>query len=102
MCGGVQIHVRDRRVFEPYLTGIMVIATIRSLYPESFLWRQPPYEYEMRKMPIEILCGGTRIPDSIWCGMPLAQIKHKVEKVEPTSPVIPVHILFRKVFIFSK
>ncbi len=69
MCGGVQIHVRDRRVFEPYLTGIMVIATIRSLYPESFLWRQPPYEYETRKMPIEILCGGERIPGMIEAGL---------------------------------
>jgi len=69
MCGGVQIHVLDRRVFEPYLTGIMVIATIRSLYPESFLWRQPPYEYETRKMPIEILCGGERIPRMIEAGL---------------------------------
>jgi uncharacterized protein YbbC (DUF1343 family) len=68
MCGGVQIHVRDRRVFEPYLTGITVIATIRSLYPEPFLWRQPPYEYETRKMPIEILCGGDRIPGMIEAG----------------------------------
>ena len=69
MCGGVQIHVRDRRDFEPYLTGIMVIATTRSLYPESFLWRQPPYEYETRKMPIEILCGGDRIPGMIEEGL---------------------------------
>jgi uncharacterized protein YbbC (DUF1343 family) len=62
MCGGVQLHVQDRNVFEPYLTGIMAISTARALYPDSFAWREPPYEYEHEKLPIEILCGGTAIP----------------------------------------
>ncbi len=65
MCGGVQLHVEDRNGFEPYLTGIMIISTIRSMYAESFEWRQPPYEYENERLPIEILCGGRRIPDLI-------------------------------------
>jgi uncharacterized protein YbbC (DUF1343 family) len=65
MCGGVQIHVRDREIFEPYLTGIAVISAARALYPESFKWRNPPYEYEYEKLPIEILCGGKTIPELI-------------------------------------
>jgi hypothetical protein len=28
------------------------------LYPEQFAWKQPPYEYEREKLPIEILLGG--------------------------------------------
>jgi hypothetical protein len=28
------------------------------LYPDSFAWKQPPYEYEREKLPIEILLGG--------------------------------------------
>ena len=31
MCGGVQIHVRDREVFEPYLTGIAVLSAACAL-----------------------------------------------------------------------
>lgn len=65
MCGGVQIHVLSREAFEPYLTGAMVISVIRSLYPDSFTWRRPPYEYEYEKLPIEILCGGRKVPDMI-------------------------------------
>jgi len=65
MCGGVQIHVTDRGAFESYLTGIMIIAIIRSMYEGLFEWRQPPYEYEERRLPIEILCGGRTIPDLI-------------------------------------
>jgi uncharacterized protein YbbC (DUF1343 family) len=68
MCGGVQLHVLDRERFEPYLTGIMVISTARSLYPGQFEWRQPPYEYEYEKRPIDLLCGGPRIPEMIESG----------------------------------
>jgi len=62
VCGGVQVHVLDREAFEPYLTGISTIAAVKALYPESFAWREPPYEYEYTKPPIEILCGGKALP----------------------------------------
>jgi len=65
MCGGIQIHVTDRDVFEPYLTGIAVISAARALYPDFFKWREPPYEYESEKKPIEILCGERKIVDMI-------------------------------------
>lgn len=74
-CGGVQVHVRSRDVFEPFLTGIAVISAIKALYPDSFEWCQPPYEYEYQKMPIEILCGGNRIPRQVEAGTPLEEIR---------------------------
>jgi Uncharacterized protein conserved in bacteria len=44
--------------FPPFETGIEIIRAIRSLYPDQFEWKQPPYEYEREKLPIEILLGG--------------------------------------------
>jgi uncharacterized protein YbbC (DUF1343 family) len=58
LCAGAQIHVMDRDVFQPFQTGIEIIRCIRKLYPDSFAWKQPPYEYEQEKLPIEILLGG--------------------------------------------
>jgi uncharacterized protein YbbC (DUF1343 family) len=58
LCGGAQLHVTDRNTFRPFETGIEIIRTIRKLYPESFAWKQPPYEYEREKLPIQILLGG--------------------------------------------
>lgn len=58
LCGGTQIHVLDRNVFRPFQTGVEIIRCIRKLYPESFAWKQPPYEYEHDKLPIQILLGG--------------------------------------------
>jgi uncharacterized protein YbbC (DUF1343 family) len=75
ICGGVQIHVTDRDAFEPYLTGIAAISIARILYPEFFQWQDPPYEYELVKRPIEILCGGNNIPRMIQSNTPLDQIR---------------------------
>ncbi len=58
LCGGAQIHVIDRNQFRPFLTGVEIIKRIRKLYPERFQWKQPPYEYEWKRLPIEVLIGG--------------------------------------------
>ena len=58
-CGGAQLHVTDRNRFTPYRTAIEIIRTIRRMYGDSFQWKQPPYEYEFERLPIEILLGGS-------------------------------------------
>jgi uncharacterized protein YbbC (DUF1343 family) len=75
MCGGIQIHVTDREKFEPYLTGIAVISAARALCPDSFQWREPPYEYEYEKLPFHILSGGKGIAQMIERQAPLSQIR---------------------------
>src|SRR2546423_4143870 len=58
LCGGAQLHVINWSAFRPFETGREIIRRIRKLYPDSFAWKQPPYEYEREKLPIEILLGG--------------------------------------------
>ena len=57
ICRGAQMHVTDRQAFRPLRTGLEVLRMVRDMYPEHFAWKQPPYEYEHEKLPIEILCG---------------------------------------------
>ena len=59
LCAGAQLHIADRDQFQPFATGVEIIRRLRKLYPNSFAWRQPPYEYEYRRLPIEILLGGS-------------------------------------------
>jgi uncharacterized protein YbbC (DUF1343 family) len=61
LCGGAQIHISDRDKFRPFKTGVAVIKAIRDLYPRKFAWKQPPYEYEFTKMPIDVLAGTDRL-----------------------------------------
>jgi uncharacterized protein YbbC (DUF1343 family) len=56
LCGGVQIHVLDRNVFRPFQTGVEIVRCLRRL--PLFTWKQPPYEYEYEKLPIQVLLGG--------------------------------------------
>ncbi len=56
-CGGCQIHVTDRRAFRPVLTGVALLQACRRAAREPFAWREPPYEYEHERMPIDILAG---------------------------------------------
>ncbi len=74
-CGGVQLHVTDRQSFEPYLTGLAVISAARILYPDSFEWRKPPYEYEYEKMPIDILCGSRELSKMVEQGSTIGEIR---------------------------
>ena len=57
LCGGIQIHVTDRYCFLPYRTGLAVLRAAMELAPAKFAWRQPPFEYEYEKLPIDILAG---------------------------------------------
>ena len=67
-CGGCQIHVTDRAAFKPVLTGVALIAMFHKTSPSTFAWRQPPYEYEHDKMPIDILAGSAQLRQQIESG----------------------------------
>ena len=73
-CGGCQIHVTDRGAFQPVITGVALIDMFRRLDPGRFAWRQPPYEYEHDKMPIDILAGSDVLRRQIESGMPIREI----------------------------
>jgi uncharacterized protein YbbC (DUF1343 family) len=69
-CGGAQLHVTDRHVFQSVLTAAAVLSVVHELWPEEFRWLKPPYEYETRKAPIEILAGGTWLRQGVDAGQP--------------------------------
>ena len=58
LCAGAQLHVTDRNQFQPFAAGVEIIRRLRKLYSDLFAWSQPPYEYEYRHLPIEVLIGG--------------------------------------------
>lgn len=59
-CGGCQIHVTERTIFRAVETGIAVIDAFRAA-GAPFAWRDPPYEYESTRMPIDILYGSAAL-----------------------------------------
>jgi uncharacterized protein YbbC (DUF1343 family) len=64
-CGGCQPHVTDRETFRPVLATAAMLREFRAANPERFAWRNPPYEYEHDKMPIDILAGSNALREQI-------------------------------------
>ncbi len=60
-CAGCQIHVTSRTEFRAVETGIAVLDAFQAAGSPPFAWRDPPYEYEADKMPIDILYGSAAL-----------------------------------------
>ena len=56
-CFGFQIHITDKERFKPYRMGLTLLQALRRTHPDHFRWLDPPYEYELEKLPIDILIG---------------------------------------------
>jgi uncharacterized protein YbbC (DUF1343 family) len=64
-CHGLFIHVVDPEAYRPYRASVSLLACAAQLWPHDFAWKEPPYEYETERLPIDILSGNTAIRDSI-------------------------------------
>jgi uncharacterized protein YbbC (DUF1343 family) len=64
-CGGVQIHVTDRDLFEPVIVGVATVKAAYDLYPEEFRWKEPPYEYVYDKNPFDVIAGTDKLRGAI-------------------------------------
>ncbi|MFB6264267.1 MAG: exo-beta-N-acetylmuramidase NamZ domain-containing protein [Bradymonadaceae bacterium] len=56
-CGGVQLHVRDRRSFRALRTGYAVVQTFARLHPDAFEWREEIYEFVDDRLAFDLLTG---------------------------------------------
>lgn len=63
LCAGLQIHVDSpayqHEVFQPYRLMLLFFKAVKQVHPDLFAWRQPPYEYEHERLPIDLLNGNT-------------------------------------------
>jgi uncharacterized protein YbbC (DUF1343 family) len=75
LCRGFQLHVTDRQAFKPYYTTLALLAAMRLLYPDKSAWRQPPYEYENERLPIDLLTGDNALREALDQGVPIKDLE---------------------------
>jgi uncharacterized protein YbbC (DUF1343 family) len=63
VCLGVFVHPVDREAFNPVRTGLALLRGIATVHRGDFRWKQPPYEYETEKLPIDVISGGPWVRD---------------------------------------
>ncbi len=71
-CRGIQIHVTDASSFRPVATAMHLLDAIIKTSPEgSLTFNPPPYEYEYRLMPFDILSGDNHMREVLVKGLSL-------------------------------
>jgi uncharacterized protein YbbC (DUF1343 family) len=68
LCGGCQVHVTDRAAYRSLRVAVEMLEEFHKEAPGETLWRDPPYEYETVKPPIDILYGTDRLRRGIDAG----------------------------------
>jgi len=74
LCGGCQIHVTDRNAFPAMRVAVEMLDEFRREARAQPIWRDPPYEYEHVRPPIDILYGSDTLRKGIDAGDPPASI----------------------------
>ena len=60
-CNGFQIHVTNPELFRPYRTSLALLQSMMHYYPEQFAYKEPPYEYEYERLPMDLILGDQQI-----------------------------------------
>ncbi len=64
-CKGFQIHIRDADRYNSYSTSLALLQAIIATCDGKFEWKQPPYEYEFEKLPIDLILGDKTVRTQI-------------------------------------
>jgi uncharacterized protein YbbC (DUF1343 family) len=74
-CRGFQLHVTDSQTFLPYRTSLALLQAAMLLYPENFQYKQPPYEYEIERLPMDLIIGDREVRRQLEEGRPVQEIE---------------------------
>jgi uncharacterized protein YbbC (DUF1343 family) len=74
VCGGIQVHLTDRRAFQPYRCGVAILRELHALGGEAFSWRSEPYEFVADRLAIDLLTGSDAICTGIERGLTLEEL----------------------------
>lgn len=67
VCKGVLVnpHIDTLKEFKSFAVYYEIIRLVKTIYPDQFKWKEPPYEFEYRRLPIDMICGSALIRESI-------------------------------------
>jgi uncharacterized protein YbbC (DUF1343 family) len=74
LCRGCQIHITNRSEFRPYIAGLTLLQAVIRHHSGQFEWKSPPYEYEFKRLPIDLIIGNKKIRKQVETGESVAEI----------------------------
>lgn len=77
LCRGFMLQILDPHVYQPYFTSIALLKTVMNIHKKNFKWKEPPYEYEYKKRPIDLIIGDSSLLCELESCTNLSHIKAK-------------------------
>lgn len=74
-CYGFQVHVITPQTFLPYRTSLALLQASLLLYPDNFQYKQPPYEYEFERLPMDLILGDQKVRNQLEEGRHVGEIE---------------------------
>jgi uncharacterized protein YbbC (DUF1343 family) len=76
LCRGFHLQVLDPAAYRPYRTSLALLRAVLHLYGEAgFAYKQPPYEYEYHKLPMDMILGSSELRRGLEAGRPVAELE---------------------------
>ncbi len=60
-CPGFHIHVTEPSGFYSYRLSLALLQVLTALYPDEFMYADPPYEYEFERLPMDLILGDPQL-----------------------------------------
>lgn len=79
VCNGILVHPGNPDLFESFAVYYEIIRLANHFYPEHFKWKEPPYEFEYERPPIDMICGSDIIRKSIAENTPFEELRPPVD-----------------------
>jgi len=76
LCMGFHIQVLDPGAFRPYRTSLALLRAVLELYGGcGFAYKQPPYEYEFQKLPMDMILGCSALRCGLEAGRRVVELE---------------------------
>ncbi|MFN8389080.1 MAG: DUF1343 domain-containing protein [Bdellovibrionota bacterium] len=82
VCGGVQIHITQRRLFRPFRAALALLFALKHSHAAAFAWRSEAYEFISTVPPIDLLYGNSHLREALESGEKACALLPEIEECE--------------------
>jgi len=74
-CPGFHIHVTESGRFLSYRLSLTLLQALLTLYPDQFVYKKPPYEYEFERLPMDLILGDRELRMALEDGADIQELE---------------------------
>jgi len=69
ICRGFMIHVPGPRTYRPFSLSLALLREVLNRHRPDFAWKEPPYEYDYERLPIDLILGDSTLRQGLEKGI---------------------------------